>query len=861
MIGLPGPNDPHVLTSFSLGDAVSRDMRFRSAVGGRAAAARRRILSRSAVTCVLLIGLLAGFALISLPSTADSDAFSRSGTAASSGQLALLDVVVLVDESGSETPAKVADEKATTLEIITSMLNPGSRVTVVGFGGVNNLVANRDPTDVACQPTIASQANLGYLTSCVGKLHRRSEQQGDDTDYAAALGQAMSYFNPDSAAGRQSPPGATKVILMMTDGAVDVSRNKQQYGTDWQQGELTAIDDQLTTARSENVQFWALGFGTDIGTPVDGTLVTQTQAVAYLNTMAEKGAPAVCGGQRAPIQPHAQWVDDPDDVFTTLGQLSADASCSAYNSKQKHIGGGTTSGSLTLQIPEIASGGVISVDRVTPAVQVSFTQPDGQQWTDTSALSGQDNSPVESLHLTDITNDEVGTWTINLTAPATLASEVVRASVVWQGAVRALITANPSSVRFGQPICSELSLQGPRGPLSDPADVPSLQVGVAVTGDGATGQVPISGAGQPGCPTSGAGTYSGNFTAPATPATLTFTGIVTGYGLATTYVPATVTVGLVAAPFTAVIQYPVDPADLQVQAGRSLSVDAVFTNKTSAPQTVLLAVSGNGTSPSIAGTSREQTVPADSSKTVPFALAFPATSPKGVTSVQVTAADATNPQHVYANAQFDVTVTKPPGFWAKYLWYVIGAAIALILIALFVRWRRAINRWRMDVRGLVAYLLRDETQLSELAAKSRWSDSFRFAIRDPDDRAPRLDYEESGLPLYSVRRSGNREVTLTSPAGAEYEDIVLGRDVVAADGTKLRLAFTEDRKRPVPWWAASTDRGPRRRRRKQTPRFAATAATAKQERQTQQAQPDGTPGGVTPADQPPSQEPTDDELW
>ena len=32
---------------------------------------------------------------------------------------------------------------------------------------------------------------------------------------------------------------------MMTDGAVDVARNTQQYGINWQLGEQTAINEQL----------------------------------------------------------------------------------------------------------------------------------------------------------------------------------------------------------------------------------------------------------------------------------------------------------------------------------------------------------------------------------------------------------------------------------------------------------------------------------------------------------------------------------------------------------------------------------------------------------------------------------------
>ena len=174
------------------------------------------------------------------------------GADSGSASVAVLDVVLLVDESGSETPAKVADEKQTTGTIVQSMLNERSRVTVVGFGGVNHTVPNQNPVDVVCQPTIASgPQNLSYLASCVNKLHRRSGQEGDDTDYAAAFGQAMNYLNPNSSSTPPSPSGAIKVILMMTDGAVDVHRNTQQYGSNWMEGEQAAVNQQLATAKSE----------------------------------------------------------------------------------------------------------------------------------------------------------------------------------------------------------------------------------------------------------------------------------------------------------------------------------------------------------------------------------------------------------------------------------------------------------------------------------------------------------------------------------------------------------------------------------------------------------------------------------
>ena len=60
------------------------------------------------------------------------------------------------------------------------MLNPRSRVTVIGFGGVNHVAPNQNPIDVACQPTIASgTANLAYLVllreqRCTGGPRRKA---------------------------------------------------------------------------------------------------------------------------------------------------------------------------------------------------------------------------------------------------------------------------------------------------------------------------------------------------------------------------------------------------------------------------------------------------------------------------------------------------------------------------------------------------------------------------------------------------------------------------------------------------------------------------------------------------------------
>ncbi len=795
--------------------------------------ARRRGILVAAV--VALIALVAATPARAVGfSQAGQASATSAGRAAGSGQglanVATLDVVVLVDESGSETPAKVAAEKQTVGTIVQSMLNPRSRVTVVGFGGVNHVVPNQSPVNVVCQPTIAGGAqNLSYLASCVNGLHRRSEAEGDDTDYAAALGQAMSYFSPNSTAAPPSPAGAIKVILMMTDGAVDVHRNTQQYGTNWQEGEQTAANQQLAAAKADGVQVWPLGFGTSIGMGI-----TEAQALTYLNQIAASGAPAVCDTRHAANQPHATWVNNPSDAIGALNQLYADAACLGSNSSQATVGGGVQSATLSVTIPDIASDAAISVDRVNPGIQVSFSLPTGQTWTDSSAISGQDTSPVEVLHVASITSSEVGTWKIHLTAPPGLASQLVSATALWQGAVRAIITANPPSAKPGQPISVTLSVLGPKGPITDPATLKNLLVGVTASGDGLSGpvQVPVTNVG--GSPGMGSGDYRGTFSAPDQQGTLTFTGTAAGYGLFATQVPAAVTIGTATEGFTASIQYPVATS---VQAGSDITGRVVFANQTGAARHVRLQLTTSGADTQLTSPVGTITVPSGNPPSIPFTIGFAKDSPIGSAWLQMKVVDAANPAIVYTAATLNTTVTKPPGFFAKYLWDIIGIILLILLIAAFVLWRRAVHRSRIDVRGLVAILRRNGEQLgAELRAPSRWSDSFRFVIRDETEPTARLDYPQPGFSLYAVRRSGTGEITLVTPNGERYEHVVVGGPGEHMEHNGLELAF-RDTRRP---------RGPARPARPVRPRSGqdsqngrGTAASAPQPA-TQPYDPNGT---------------------
>jgi hypothetical protein len=691
---------------------------------------------------------------------------------------AVLDVVMLVDESGSETAASVADERQTAGTIGQAMLNPRSRVTVVGFGGVNHVAPNQDPVNVACQPTIATGAvHLSYLAKCVNSLHRRTLAEGDDTDYAAALGQAMSYFNPDTTDGRHSPAGAIKVILMMTDGGLDVHNDTQQYGTNWLAGAHHAVNLQLAAARAAGVQVWPLGFGS-----------ISAANHAYLNFLAANGAHTACDN-RHESRPRAMVVNNPDKALAALDTLYAAAGCLGSNSSTTTLGGNQTRW-LQVSIPGIASDAAISVARGNPGVQVSFYEPDGTLWAGASALSGI-GTPVEVLHLS---GPQPGQWRIKLTAPPGLKRELVRATAFWQGAVDAIMTATPSSAQPGQKIDITLSVLDGNRPITDPATLAHMQVVVSVRGEGLSEPttIPVSNAGETSGTTTGVGDYKGTFTAPRGHGPLTFSGTAAGYGLYATQVPAQVQVGGGTPGFQSTIQPPVT---FSVLTGQSIDGKVLFANTTGATRTVRLSLGvrhayATITRPTGAIQARSGNPPATT-----FTITFAGNSPVGPALLQVKVLDAAHPGTVYTVATLLVDVSRPPGPLAKFRWEIIGALILLVLGVLLIIMRRRARRKAADVRGLFASIQRNGERIGvELKAPGKRADEFRFVIRDEGEATERLDYPRSDDRAYSAQRGRAGQLNVSTPAGEQYEITVGGSGEPLPSG--LRLAF-RDMRRPA----------------------------------------------------------------
>jgi len=487
-------------------------------------------------------------------------------------------------------------------------------------------------------------------------------------------------------------------------------------------------------------------------------------------------------------------VSNPADALTALDDLYAAAGCLGTSKSGPTVLPGGQARWLQVSIPAIASDGAISVDKGSPGVVVSYYTPSGTQVTGASLgdsafqRSGQD-SAVDVLH---VTNPQPGTWRMRLVAPQGLASQLVSAIAFWQGAVRAVITANPTSAQTGRPIDVTLSVLGVNGPITDPATLAQMQVAVSVSGDGLSGpaEVPVSNAGEGSGTATGVGDYKGTFKAPSRQGTLTFTGTAAGYGLHATEIPTTVQVGTVPALLQATVQF---TAPDTVRPGQTVHGQVFFVNKTGQTRTVRLSLAAAPADAVITSPSDTVQVPRGTPQNpTPVTITFLKNAPQGAAFLQVKVVDAANTEISYGNGVLYISVVPPPGVLAEYFWELV-AVVVLLLIAIFliVR-RRRVHRTRVDVRGLYAMLHRDGEQMGpELKAPARWADTFRFVIRDEAEPNVRLAHPKPDDHVYAAVRGTNGQVKVVTPEGDKYDIAVGGLGEPLPNG--LQLLFRDTR--------------------------------------------------------------------
>jgi hypothetical protein len=682
----------------------------------------------------------------------------------------LLDESVLVDESGSLSSSDVAAEIKAVTTIASGGLNHNNRVSVYGFGSQNTTEQNA--ITLACPPEIIdTSVKITALAGCVQKIHRRSDAEGNDTDHVKALAQAIETLTTSS------PPGALKVVFLLTDGRLDVHRS-DSYGrisADRNTEAERQLKTQLALAASDKIEIWPLGFGAQIDR-------------AELDAFAAGGSQQSCDG-RPDSQPKARVVTSSADVLRSLSEAFASASCSGVSPTDSTTLGPGQTRTLHLAIPAIATDGTINVSKVDPAVRVEFIDPNGHVVPASGSIGvstfeeAGESTDQETMR---ITNPISGTWGVRLTAPQNMAKSLVSAVAIWQGAVSSSLAVDPQIAHTGQRLTIRLSLVTRTGAITDPRALAGLNFTVQVTGAGLTGpqSIPIRDDGQAPDDIKNDGRYAGTYEAPAAQGRMTFVGVVTGPGIQAEKLPTTIQVSDTAQ--VAVGQVRFGNHSGTVHPGDSVPVDISLENPTNAVINARVTAAGPGTQPSLSGASAVAVKPGKSA--VRYRLTFPKDGPFGGRETTVQVVDAANGS-VITSGPLVVTVKSPPGIVARNKSKIAGGILLLLAAAIVLALRREAHRRKVDVRGLKATLSRDGNVIGDpLKAPSKWSPVFRFVLRDA-----RLDFPQPGDSVITARRGTAGMVVVRTAEGTKY-DVEVGTEGESFEDSGLMLGFTDTRR-------------------------------------------------------------------
>ncbi|MGI5171199.1 VWA domain-containing protein [Spirillospora sp. CA-253888] len=711
--------------------------RVRQVFGGRAG----RVGARVAALVVV------GFVVVPLPARA------------AVSEPTPLDVVVAVDESGSLQEEDVRQEIEAASAIAQSALTPRTRVTVLGFGSDRG---GRGAVNRYCRPTVvATAADLEYLAGCVKGLHRREPREGNDTDHVAALSEALSVLESGS------PDGALRTVFLLTDGRLDVS-DSPRYGEGDRNAEAQRrLAGQLRRARAARVQVWPLGFGPEVDR-------------GGLERFAAGGSQQACD-RRPESRPWARVVNDSRQVVRSLVEAYAAASC--------YMAGPTVPGSLRageslelpLTVPGVASEATLTVARRDPRVRVEFVDPKGNVAPsggnrDGSVFTrGGGRGTIEALRVTNPLN---GVWKVRFTAPEGTGVLPVAATVLYQGVIRAALTAEPPNVRAGEPVTVRLSLVTRMGKIADPGETRGLTFEVTSS----TGQrITVRDDGRAPDDAAGDGSHAGTFTA-AGPGEAVLTGTVAGPGIRSERNPtAKVTVTARPPDVLGRVEF---AGDTEVHPGEPVPGTVRMTNVTGRPVRARIVLDAPPQIHAKITTDPVVTVPPGAS-THAFTVRPAPQAALGRAAVTVRVVDEADPAKVYAVRQRGLSVTEPPGWVERHLTAILAVLVvgaAAVLSAWLLRRHR---RARRDVRRLRVMTRRDGGPVRELRPpRARWAAEFRFVV---DDDRPVLTGTGDA---YVARFAGPDRVEVRGPGG---RTVALGIGVWSEPWDGLRLKFEDGR--------------------------------------------------------------------
>jgi len=211
-----------------------------------------------------------------------------------------LDIIVLVDESGSLSPFDLLAEKEALEALIA---NPSLRDRNIRLGVLPFSSGDESPRIVsACSLTLMDKAGQTALyNGCPNQIVRQTEDSRTDTDFASAIAEAVKILKTG---GEDRIP----VLILLTDG---------QYNPDGNQivssAEQLALDKSLAEAKAGGVSIWPIGFG--------------APDFSALSEMSEAGAQME---NSCPGQPESRIAKDLGDIANYVRAIIATVGCTGW---------------------------------------------------------------------------------------------------------------------------------------------------------------------------------------------------------------------------------------------------------------------------------------------------------------------------------------------------------------------------------------------------------------------------------------------------------------------------------------------------------------------------------------------------
>jgi hypothetical protein len=720
-------------------------------------ARNRYRLSSSIVIAALMLVVAGGAGPVS--------AVGRTGVgpapAGSAAGLSPANIVIAVDESGSITPDKMAQEKAAATSILYDEFDKRSSVEVIGFGGRDDKESATNPqAPTICPMTpLSSPVQRGSAESCISTLAGRSDEQGNNTDFNAVIDQGVTDL-------QKTPDGYQRLMFLLTDGIMEVYNPNANGDDDARRLARAILNDQtIPAALNAHVSIFGLGFGKDA-------------KLDDLTPMAQHSYQDQCAANRA------QLVPDVSATRTTLlAEFYAAARCAVFTGgKLIPLPSGSTD-DVPVNVPAIATSGAIEVLTGNPQDKVVFEDPQRHP-VPTSGGVGAVHYELEGsgvIQTLQITNPPPGTWHVVISAPAGSPAQTVAADVLWQGRLTSDIVVDGDTAP-GHPVDVDVELIAGSGGALAADDLKDVKV---VAGMSGAGFQPVSTLLR--ADTKRPGLYHGSLLIPAAATgALTLTGLVTGPGVAA---QQNVSYPQLRLPGAGGVNADLTVGATTVHPGGEFTVSLQLENQSGRPHTVTVELQDAQAGVTLA----QPTVPlsADSGVRPPTQLTIHvdrAVRPGRITGA-LSVVDADTKQQ-YTSTFLPVDIVPPPSIWQKYgLWIALG--LGLLVAMVFVgAWVIRSRLRAADVRDISMTLHNRYGEVYErLPAESVPSTRFPFGLVGVGDEGPgRLTRGAGGAQWVARRR---RNGLMVSCEGRDPEVLYVGDWIALSED--ISLGF-EDRR-------------------------------------------------------------------